>query len=152
MNTGASSHRSTRLLMVGLLALVIPAGLFSRRLDIWPILANGLGAALYVVAGIALLQLIWPRARTDALALAALLGTCTIELAQLSAASWLVATRATTPGRLLLGSNGGFDSIDFLWYALGAALGYAACRALVAITQPRAGSHAPPLERDAPGS
>lgn len=142
--------------MAALLVAVIPAGLYARHMASWPRLANGLGAVLYEVAGMAFVLLVWPRARVLAVAVAVFVGTSTIELAQLSDAGWLVDIRATTPGRLLLGGNGGFDRADFLLYGLGCGLGYGACRLVQRysdrLTRPRAASRALPPERDAPGS
>ena len=138
--------------MAAALLVVIPAGLSARRIEAWPLLSNGLGAVLYEVAGMAFLHLLWPRARTALIAMTVFVGTCAVELAQLSDAGWLVGIRATTPGRLLLGANGGFDAADFPLYALGCALGYGLCNALKRLTQLRSESREPPLERDAPGS
>lgn len=140
---------STRLAMLALLVLVIPAGLYARRLTAWPALGNGLGAVLYEVAGIAFLHLLWPRVATSKIAVVVFFGTCAVEVLQLSDAAWLVDIRATTPGRLVLGANGGFDWADFPLYALGCSFGYALCRQLVQFTQPRAESRELPPGRDA---
>ena len=143
---------NARLTMAAALLVVVPAGLVSRRIDAAPHLANALGGALYALAGILFLHALWPRARTGAIAAFVLVGTCAVELAQLCDASWLVELRSTTPGRLLLGANGGFDPLDFPNYALGCALGYALCTRLLRVTQSPAGSRELPPARDAPGS
>lgn len=142
----------TRLAMAAALILAIVAGLASRRMDTWPALANGLGAVLYEIAGMAFLLSLWPRARVRVIAAVVCLGTCVVELAQLSTASWLVAIRSTTPGRLLLGANGGFDYVDFPLYILGCGLGLVLFGWLQALTRPRPGSREPRPAPDGPGS
>ena len=53
-----------------------------------------------------------------------------MELLQLFNPDWLVAVRETFPGKMLLGTNYGFDPLDFLHYALGSALGLLVCSRL----------------------
>jgi hypothetical protein len=85
---------------------------------------------LYEVVWITAAQLVWISVRTHRLALAVFAATCVIELLQLSEMPWLRAARSTTPGRLLLGGNGGFDVLDFPLYGLGCVVGHALCRPL----------------------
>ncbi|WP_437489875.1 DUF2809 domain-containing protein [Sorangium sp. So ce1014] len=119
-----------RVALALLIVAVIPVGLIARFHGGPAWLRNGAGAALYEVVWIAAAQLVWISARTHRLALAVLAATCAIELLQLSELPWLSAARSTTPGRLLLGANGGFDPGDFALYGIGCVLGYALCRPL----------------------
>lgn len=119
-----------RLALALLIVAVVPVGLMAR-FHVGPVwLRNSAGAVLYEVVWIAAAQIVWISARTHRLALAVLAATCAIELLQLSQAPWLWAARSTTPGRLLLGANGGFDPADFALYGLGCVLGYGLCRPL----------------------
>ncbi|KYF99281.1 DUF2809 domain-containing protein [Sorangium sp. So ce296] len=119
-----------RLALALLIVAVVPVGLAARFHGgpVW--LRNSAGAVLYEVVWIAAAQLVWISARTHRLALAVFAATCAIELLQLSELPWLWAARSTTPGRLLLGANGGFDPADLALYAVGSALGLALCRPL----------------------
>ncbi|WP_437870992.1 DUF2809 domain-containing protein [Sorangium sp. So ce363] len=119
-----------RLALALLIVAVIPVGLITRFHGGPAWLRNGAGAVLYEVVWIAAAQIVWISARTHRLALAVFAATCGIELLQLSQAPWLWAARSTTPGRLLLGANGGFDPADFALYGLGCVLGYGLCRPL----------------------
>ncbi|WP_437684050.1 DUF2809 domain-containing protein [Sorangium sp. So ce131] len=111
-----------------IIAVAVPMGLVLRSYGGPGWLRNGAGAVLYEVVWIAGAQMVWIYAGTLRLAIAVLAATCAIEVLQLSDASWLWAARSTTPGRLLLGGNGGFDPMDFPLYGVGCALGYAVCR------------------------
>ncbi|XXX80322.1 DUF2809 domain-containing protein [Sorangium sp. So ce134] len=119
-----------RLALALLVVAVVPVGLIARFHGGPAWLRNSAGAVLYEVVWIAAAQLVWIAARTHRLALAVFAATCAIELLQLSDLPWLVAARSTTPGRLLLGGNGGFDPADFALYGVGCALGVALCRPL----------------------
>jgi hypothetical protein len=103
---------------------VIPLGLLTRAdLPMPAIIAAYGGDTLYATLVYLLVALIWPRAAIGRVGLAAL-GLCVIiELSQLYHAPWLDAIRATTPGRLALGS--GFLWSDLACYAVGALLGAA---------------------------
>lgn len=117
-----------RIALVLVIAAVVPTGLLLRFHGGPAWLRNSVGAVLYEVVWIAAAQLVWISARTHRLALAVLAATCVLELLQLSEMPWLWAARSTTPGRLLLGGNGGFDPLDFPLYGLGCVLGFALCR------------------------
>jgi hypothetical protein len=121
-----------RLYLAALALLTVALGLLTKRysgpLQDW---VNGSsGAMLYEVLWISLAQLIWVRARTWRVALIVLAATCGVELLQLYNPPWLLALRETFPGRMLLGTNYGFDPLDFLHYLLGSALGLLACSRL----------------------
>ncbi|WP_437783773.1 DUF2809 domain-containing protein [Sorangium sp. So ce1097] len=119
-----------RILLALLIVAVVPVGLIARFQGGPAWLRNSAGAVLYEVVWIAAAQFVWISARTHRLAIAVFAATCAIELLQLSEAPWLLATRGTLPGRLLLGGNGGFDPMDFALYGVGCVLGHALCRPL----------------------
>jgi Protein of unknown function (DUF2809) len=114
-----------RLLLAAVALLTVALGLLTKRysgpLSGW--VRGSSGAMLYEVLWIALAQLIWLKARSWRIALCVFLATCGVELLQLYNPPWLVAVRQTFPGKMLLGTNNGFDPLDLLHYALGSALG-----------------------------
>ncbi len=121
-----------RLVLAGIALFSVALGLLTKRysgpLQDW---VNGSsGAMLYEVLWIALAQIVWIRARTWRVATVVFVATCGVELLQLVNPAWLVAVRETLPGKLLLGTNYGFDPLDFLHYALGSALGLLVCSRL----------------------
>ena len=123
------SRPGRRPALVAIALVAVLAGLVLRFGLRIPWLANASGAVLYELTWIAVAQLAWPRVRTLRIALAVFAATTAIELLQLSNHAGLVAIRSTLPGRLLLGSNGGFDPADFPLYTLGCGVGFALCRA-----------------------
>lgn len=124
-----SSVTRRRLLLALIAALTVGLGLLTKRYGgpghDW--VRGNAGAMLYEVLWIALAQLVWIRARTWKVALIVFAATCGVEALQLWNPDWLVAVRRTFPGRMLLGTNYGFDPLDLLHYALGSGLGYLVC-------------------------
>jgi hypothetical protein len=116
------------------IVLVIPLGLLTRSgLSMPGVIAAYGGDTLYATLAFLLVALAWPRAATWRLGPLAL-GLCVaIELSQLVHTPWLDAIRATTLGRLVLGS--GFLWSDLACYAVGALLGAALDRCCL---QPKA--------------
>ncbi len=113
--------------------LVIAAGLLSRRYPAWQphVVATYAGDVLWAVMVFWALALVWPRARTTALAGAALGVAFAVEGSQLLQAPWLVTLRATRLGALALGQG-------FLWSDLACyTVGIAAAALLDAKTRPR---------------
>lgn len=103
------------------IALVIAAGLLSRRLPLPGVFAEHTGDALYATTAFCLFALLWPAAPGRLLALAAFLFAAGIELSQLLTWPWLQELRATRVGALCLGQ--GFVVADFPAYGVGALLG-----------------------------
>jgi hypothetical protein len=101
------------------IALGLASRRYSAHLPWW--LATNAGDALYATMVFWGVGLVAPRARTSRVALAAIAWCFAVELLQLYRAPWLDAVRATTPGKLVLGQ--GFQALDLVCYAIGAALG-----------------------------
>ena len=125
---GAPRHpaaRRSRALYAGLVVLTIALGLASRTS--WSPLPTSIatvpGDVLWATMVFLALAALWNGARTRALAWVTLAIAWGVEVSQLLSWDWLDALRATTPGRLALGS--GFVWADLLWYALGVGLGVA---------------------------
>ncbi|NTV64927.1 MAG: DUF2809 domain-containing protein, partial [Oscillochloris sp.] len=112
-----SPHRA-RWRIIAAILLVIPLGLLTRSgLPMPGLVAAYGGDTLYATLVFLLVALAWPQAATWRLGLLAL-GLCVaVELSQLYHAPWLDAIRATTLGRLVLGS--GFLWSDLACYAVG---------------------------------
>jgi hypothetical protein len=79
------------------------------------------GGIAYVLFWMFLVLLVYPIANVRFTAISICLATCTIEFLQLYQAPWLMAIRATLPGRLVLGST--FSWMDFPPYFIGSSLG-----------------------------
>jgi hypothetical protein len=108
-------------------ASVIALGLASRR---WPgllpqVLGKYPGDALWTLMVFFGLGVFMPRSNTWHLALWALLISYAVEFAQLYQAPWIMAIRATTLGRLALGTT--FAWFDLVAYTVGAAMGVVIC-------------------------
>lgn len=112
------------------LLLVIGIGLASRRYPgMFPaFLGNSPGDALWALAVFLGLGILFPRWSTGRAGTAALAIAFIVEFSQISRAPWLLAIRATLPGRLLLGTT--FVWADLPAYAAGVALGVLAERGL----------------------
>ncbi len=112
-----------RLLWVGLIAVVILFGL-STRLPAFPAsrgMTGYIGDAAWALAvffGYGLLVRSLPTIQTVVLAAATSL---LVELLQLYHAVWIDSVRATTLGRLVLGSD--FDPVDLICYGAGIGIG-----------------------------
>ncbi|MGB0562565.1 MAG: DUF2809 domain-containing protein [Spirulinaceae cyanobacterium] len=108
------------------LAVLIPLGLAVRFVPlpfVGPWLNDLLGSVVYVVFWCVVAVAIWPRRQgVWQIPLGVLGFTCLIEVLQLWQAPWLVALRATVPGRLILGNT--FVWLDFAHYAVGAIAGW----------------------------
>lgn len=108
-----------RLPLVAAAALLVPVGLLvSRGGALPPVLADGLGAALYAALVVVLVLVAAPRARTLT-AVTVGLGLCVaVELLQLTPVP-ARAAEVVPAARLVLGS--GYATADLLWYTAGAA-------------------------------
>ena len=89
-------------------------------------LNDSLAGLFYVVFWCLAAALAWPRAPAERIALAVLAATCALEVLQLWRPPWLQAVRATFPGAALLGTT--FAASDFVYYAVGAAIGWLGVR------------------------
>ena len=85
-------------------------------------LNDAFGGIPYEIMWIFLAASIWPKAKALPIALGVLLATCLLEFAQLWQPGWLLAIRATLPGRLVLGNT--FSWSDFPYYLIGCAVGW----------------------------
>lgn len=113
-----TQQRGRSRLWVGVvLALTIALGLLSRRYPLPGILAEYTGDALYASAAFVGFALLLAGRQTRTLAILAFVSCVLIEFAQLLNCSWIRDLRATTLGRLLLGS--GFKWPDMLAYLIG---------------------------------
>lgn len=113
-----------RLKLGAVLALLIPLGLGSKAYQgpaaDW--LNNDFVGVCYVVAWCLGIALLWPKLPARKNALAVFLGTCGVEVLQLSQWYPLAWARSFTAGRILLGTT--FVWSDFLYYAVGAIAAY----------------------------
>lgn len=135
----------TRLVFALVLAALVPLGLATKVYEgpaaAW--VGGSAGGVLYVMFFVLLVGLIRPTPRPLALAAPIVLAaTCLIEVTQLWRPPLLEGIRGTFVGRTLLGSQ--FSWTDFPHYALGAAIGWAIGRAIVAGVRPsHEGGHLP---------
>jgi hypothetical protein len=109
-------------LYVALTCLTIAAGLASRRYpDVLPgVVAEYAGDTLWATMAFWLLALVWRRAETGRLAIAAMAIAVAVEGSQLYHADWIDSIRKTSLGALALGS--GFLWGDLVCYAAGVCL------------------------------
>lgn len=121
-----SARPRSRPVYLALVLAVVALGLASRhyRSALPAFVGAYAGDTLWAAMVFLLAAACWPRARTSALALGAVLFAFAIELTQLYHAPWIDAVRATRPGALVLGH-------DFVWsdlpcYAAGVLLAAAA--------------------------
>jgi len=103
-----------------LLVVTIALGLLSRRYPLPGILAEYTGDALYATAAYWGFALLATGARIQKLAILAFVACLLVECSQLLSWPWLQDLRATTVGKLLLGS--GFKWPDLIAYAIGVTL------------------------------
>lgn len=115
----------SRALYVRLLLLVVALGLASRayRPHLPELIGRYAGDTLWATALLLTLALVWPRARTRILALAAAAGSLVVELSQLAHPPWLDALRQVPGVALLLGHD--FVASDLTCYAAGVLVGAA---------------------------
>ena len=92
-------------------------------------IGNNLGGTFYVLAGIFLVLSLRPAASPVIVSVAVFIATCGIEFLQLWHPPWLEAIRATTPGRLILGTT--YNTPDFAYYTLGLVAGILVARSVV---------------------
>ncbi|MFD8977951.1 MULTISPECIES: DUF2809 domain-containing protein [Streptomyces] len=90
------------------------------------VVAKYAGDALYTVLILTLVVLLAPRVRPPVAAGVALGVSCAVELFQLTGVPAELAAHSTL-ARLVLGTS--FNAPDLLWYAIGAAVGWAVHRA-----------------------
>lgn len=110
-------RRRPRWLVAVLLAATIALGLLSRRYPLPGILAEYTGDALYATAAYWGFALLAAAARAPILAVIAFVACLLVECSQMLSWPWLQDLRATSVGRLLLGS--GFKWPDLVAYAVG---------------------------------
>lgn len=122
--TGGTSRTRTAAALAAVLA--VAAGLGIRALAQGSV-AKYAGDALYTVLILALVVIVAPRLRPLAAAGAALTFSWAVELLQLTNVPAEL-SRHSVVARLVLGST--FNAPDLLWYAVGAAAGWCAHRAL----------------------
>ena len=106
---------------------IFATGLFSRShfTSALPhLLTKAAGDALWTAMIFTTLGLLWPRAQTRTLAAAAFAISVAVEFSQLDQAGWINNIRGTYLGGVILGY--GFHATDFIWYALGIAIGFCA--------------------------
>ena len=122
MNEPDAVERSRPVYLV-LLTLTVVAGLASRiyRGSIPLVLDRYAGDTLWATAVLLLLGLLYPRARTRSLALAAAAISLAVECSQLAHPAWLDALRRVPGVALVLGYD--FVWIDLVCYAAGVVLG-----------------------------
>jgi len=113
-----------------MISTVILLGLFSRKIDFIPLLIGDVLYAVMIYFGVRFLLIYLNRIKAAMIALA--ICYC-IELLQLYQAEWMVALRATTFGRYVLGQ--GFLWSDVAAYTFGTIIAYYLERA--AIKKPR---------------
>ena len=113
-----------------MISTVILFGLFSRKIDFIPLLIGDVLYAVMIYFGVRFLLIYLNRIKAAMIALA--ICYC-IELLQLYQAEWMVALRATTFGRYVLGQ--GFLWSDVAAYTFGTIIAYYLERA--AIKKPR---------------
>ena len=89
---------------------------------------DSLAGLLYVVFWCLAAAICWPRAAPGRIALIVLAATCALEVLQLWHPPWLARARATFAGAALLGTT--FVASDFVYYAIGAAVGRLGIRRL----------------------
>lgn len=110
------------------LAALVPLGLYSKvytgPLTGW--VSNELVGIWYVVAWCLGVAFLFPRFPARKNALVVFLVTCLLEVLQLSDWYPLEWARSFWVGRLLLGTS--FVWLDFMYYTIGALLGYALLR------------------------
>ncbi|MDQ0585373.1 ribosomal maturation YjgA family protein [Streptomyces rishiriensis] len=117
---GAAVQGRTRLVAVGAAVVTIGAGL-GVRAGVSGDLAKYGGDALYTVLLFTLAVLMAPRVTPLAAAGGALAVSGAVELLQLSPIPAELSQRSVV-ARLVLGST--FNAFDFLWYAVGAVVGW----------------------------
>jgi len=114
-----------RLAYAGWIAVAIAAGLASRSARVGVYLPEFVrtyaGDALWALMVFLGLGLVFPRARTGRIALAALGISFGVEFSQLYHAEWIDRIRATTVGGLVLGR--GWVATDLICYAVGVGIG-----------------------------
>ena len=122
----ASARPRSRVVYLALVLAVVALGLASRRYrhELPAFVGAYAGDTLWAAMVFLLAAACWPRARTSALALGAVLFSFAIEATQLYHDPWIDAVRGTRPGALVLGH-------DFVWsdlpcYAAGVLLAAAA--------------------------
>lgn len=103
-----------RLYYILTLLIIIPLGLFSRKIEAIPVET---GDALWAVMVFCVWRILLPRKKLTMIALLALATSFLDEFEQLLTWSWLVKLRFTTLGHLILGQ--GFLWLDLLAYTIG---------------------------------
>ena len=123
MPSETAPRSRSRLVYLILVGVVIGIGLVlhSRVIPMPVVLRKYSGDALWALMVFLALGLIFNRASTGRLALAAYCFAATIEVSQLYHAPWIDSIRATTLGVLVLGST--FNWPDFIAYAVGIGAG-----------------------------
>lgn len=106
------------------LLFLVPLGFFTKaeKIHHLPWISNHLGGSFYVIFWILVVQFLFPSARPFKISLWVLIATSAIECTQLLSHPLLEIIRANFMGRTLIGNS--FNGVDFLYYILGAVVGY----------------------------
>jgi hypothetical protein len=123
--------RPRTLALLASLAIVTPLGLYLKRYYHGPAegwVHDSVGGVLYVILWCLVAAICRPKWRAAPIAIGVLAVTCILEFLQLSHHPLLEWGRSYFLGRTLLGSY--FDWSDFIYYFLGAALGWAWLRTI----------------------
>jgi hypothetical protein len=126
-----SSRKREVLVIAASTVLFALLGLYAKRGYHGPGAAwarDSVGGVFYVVFWCLVVALLLPRVTAGRIAVGVLIATCILEFLQLWHPPLLKAARDTFIGRTILGSY--FDWGDFLYYFVGAAIGWAWLRAI----------------------
>lgn len=129
---GELSARNRQLLLTAA-SIVVNAllGLYAKRWYHGPGSAwarDSLGGVFYVIFWCMVVAMVLPRTNASRIAASVLIATCMLEFLQAWHPPLLEAARSTFLGRTILGSY--FDWGDFLYYFIGAGIGWAWLQAI----------------------
>jgi Protein of unknown function (DUF2809) len=135
---GGLSARNRELLAIAAsIAVSAALGLYAKRFYHGPAAAwarDSAGGVFYVIFWCLVVAMLLPRVSAARIAVGVLVATCILEFLQAWHPPLLEAARSHFIGRTILGSY--FDWGDFLYYFVGAAIGWAWLRAIRTIHRP----------------
>lgn len=119
------SRNQGRVYKIALLILVFVTALYTKeyRGDYQGIIASHIGGVLYVLFGSLLFSVVFPRMKNYMTVLIAFGITCLLEFIQYFRFPFMLELTKIKVFAYLFGNN--FNWYDFLYYIIGAALGYA---------------------------